>query len=78
MVVGLVLLCIHARADITVEYTNGFENGAFITVPARSSEWGIITSCSGATAVVNGVSPRSGSKSAVLTVKSKCGAVSKA
>jgi hypothetical protein len=57
----------------TLEYSNGFENGAFITSPARSSETVIITSCTGATKAVNTAAARTGIYGAVAAVKAVCG-----
>lgn len=72
----LLLLLTAVACQETLEYSNSFENGAFITSPVGSSERGIITGCSGATASVNAASAsvpvHSGSYAAVLALKAQC------
>jgi len=71
--INLLLLLLAAAAQSTVEYSNSFENGNFITSPAGSSERGINSSCTGATATVSSAVPtHSGTYAAVLTVKTAC------
>lgn len=67
------LLLLLAAAAQTVEYSNSFENGKFITSPAGISERGITSSCTGATATVSNTVPtHNGTYAAVLTVKTVC------
>lgn len=72
----VLLLLAVAAAQEKVEYSNSFENGAFITSPAGSSERGIISSCSKATATVKAASAavptRTGNYAAVLGVQAVC------
>lgn len=66
------VLLITTSAQQQQVFSQGFEAGAFITSPARSSETGIITSCSSASKSVSSAAPLYGAYSAVLNVKTKC------
>lgn len=70
------LLLTLAAAQETVEFSNSFENGAFIISPAGSSERGLISSCSKATSTVQAASAtvptHTGNYVAVLGVQAVC------